>query len=253
MRRVLSGLGVALLILMFAPDRACGETAKEVVQKAVDAMGGADTIKKYTAARTAGKGKMSIMGLDIELETTALYQLPDKAKNVMKMEVLGQKVTVTQIVNGDKIKMTANDMEPPLNDDAKAELKESIVLQAVQNLAPLLEDKGFELSLIENPEKVKDKEVVGVLVKAKNIKDTKLFFDKKTNLLVKVERKGIDPMGGGKNVNQEMIFLDHKKFDGITRPVKMEVFMDGKKFMEAEVTEYKHLDKADKKEFDISD
>src|SRR4051794_37709522 len=78
---------VAYLATPAAPARA--ETAKEVIQKAIDAMGGADTIKKYPGAKSSTKGKLSVMGLEVELEGETTYLLPDKAKTVMKIEVLG--------------------------------------------------------------------------------------------------------------------------------------------------------------------
>jgi hypothetical protein len=98
---------------------------------------------------------------------------------------------------------------------------------------------------------VRDKEVVGVAVKSKGFKDVKLFFDKQTGLLVKTARQGLSPEG--KEVGAELIYLEHKKFDGILRPSKAELYMDGKLTTTTELVELKHLDKIDKKEFDVSD
>src|SRR5262245_31033784 len=143
MRR--AAIPLVLIVCLAGPTASSrAETAKEVIQKAVDAMGGAETNKKYPAARATNKGKISVMGLEIELEGEAAYMLPDKAKTTMKMEVLGQKVNVVQIVNGEKTKITANDMATPISDAQKQELKLSMALQAVQNLAPLLEGKTYE-------------------------------------------------------------------------------------------------------------
>lgn len=233
------------------PTAASGQSAREILDKAIAAHGGAETIKKYPAARATSKGTISIMGLEVSFEGETVYQLPDMGKNVLKLDVGGNKVSVVQILNGDKVKVTANEMAAPLSDAQKDEVKEAFFLQSVQNLTPLVEDKKFEVSVIESPEKVNGKEVFGLQVKSKGHRDVKIFFDRKTNWLVKMERMGLNEVE--KEVKQEMYFAGHKKFDGILRPVQSELHMDGKVFMKAELSDYKHLEKVDKKEFDVSD
>lgn len=251
MRRFMYGVLCATAVILIQGRPAQAETAKEIVQKAIDAHGGLDALKKYPGGKMSFKGKMSIMGLEVTLDGETLYLLPDQFKNTMKMDVLGQKVAVEQIVNGGKIKMTANGMTPPLSDALKEEIKSSKTSMDVYELYPLLNDKVYTLSVVEKADKVNDKEMVGILVKAKDLKDTTLFFDAKTFVLTKVERKGLDFTE--KEVKQEMIMLDHKKYDGILRYSKFEMLFDGNKTMTVDVTDYKHLDKVDKKEFDIAD
>jgi hypothetical protein len=249
--RIITRAVVATLCLVVWTGRARSETAKEVVEKAIAAHGGADNLKKYSAAKTKTKGTISVMGLELEFDGESAYQFPDQMRNILKLDVMGVKVTVVQIYNAGKLKVTANDMSPPISDAQKNEIKESLHLANIQNLVGLLDGKKFELSLIDKTDKVGDKEVVGVLVKSKGYKDLKVFFDKKSHVILKMERKGLDPTE--KEVNQVLIFSDMKKYDGILRPGKSELSMDGKKFMTSETVEYKHLDKIDKKEFEISD
>jgi hypothetical protein len=251
MRRTSRGVWLSVCAALALAPAARAATAKEVVEKAIEAHGGTEAIKKMKFLSAKSTGKLSIMGLDIPIEGEALYAFPDKARNVLKMEVANQKVTVTQIINGDKIKMSVADMAPPLSDAQKGELRESVALQLVMNLTPLLEGKDFEISSIENPPKVKDKEVDGVLVKSKKLKDVKLFFDKESHRLVKLTRKGLDPTEA--EVDQEIYMTEFKKYDGVLRPSKVEIMMDGKKFLESEITDVKILDKVDPKEFDVSD
>jgi hypothetical protein len=250
MRSTSRGVWLSVCAALALAPAARAATAKEVVEKAIEAHGGADALKKVKAVSAKSTGKLSIMGLDIPIEGEALYAFPDKARNVLRMEVANQKVTVTQIINGDKIKMSVADMAPPLSDAQKGELRESVALQLVMNLTPLLE-KDFEISSIENPPKVKDREVDGVLVKSKKLKDVKLFFDKESHRLVKLTRKGLDPTEA--EVDQEIYMTEFKKYDGVLRPSKVEIMMDGKKFLESEITDVKILDKVDPKEFDVSD
>ena len=251
MRRPFSWFVLAISAVLIAGNFAKAETPADVVKKAIEAHGGADNLKKYAAAKIAAKGKIFLMGLEIAVEMETTYLLPDMFKNIMKMDILCQKVTIVQVYNAGKVKMTANGMDTPVSDTQKAELQESMNLQHAQQLTPLLEGQKYELTLIDNPANVGSKEVVGITVKSKDRKDFKLFFDKATNLLVRIERRGLNE--AEKEVDQQITYSAHKKFDGIMRPVKTEFLMDGKKFMEGEVSEYKHLDKVDKKVFDLSD
>jgi hypothetical protein len=251
MRSPIASLICTIAAVLFSTLHVEAETAKEIVQKAIDAHGGLDNLKKYPAAKITSKGKMTMMGAEINVEAEETFQMPDQFKSVMKMDFAGQKIAIEQIINSGKIKMTAGGMAPPLSDAMKEDLKNSMDVHLATEIYPLLDDKKFELSVIEKPAKVGDKEVVGVLVKTKAGKEIKFFFDAKTFLLQMIERKGLD--FAEREVAQEMRILGYKKIDGIQRQMKYELVFDGKKVGEFEVVDYKQLDKVDKKEFDISD
>jgi hypothetical protein len=251
MRSSIAWSMLAIAAILTSSRHVEAETAKEIVQKAIDAHGGLDNMKKYPAAKITAKGKMTIMGAEIAVDGEETFQMPDQFKSVMKIDFGGQKIAIEQIINGGKIKMTAGGMAPPLSDAMKEDMKNSMDVHLASEIYPLLDEKKFELSVIEKPAKVGDKEVVRVLVKTKAGKELKFFFDAKTHLLLMVERKGLD--FSEKEVTQEMRMLSYKKIDGIERQMKYELVFDGKKVGDFEVVEYKHLDKVDKKEFDISD
>lgn len=241
----------SVVVLAALASSAVAQTPKEIVEKAIAAQGGLDNLKKYPGGKETSKGKIFIGAVEATVEGEQTYLMPDMLKIVTKMEVGGMKVTIDQIFNAGQFKMTASIPTPPLSDAAKKEIKNTMNLHIASELYPLLDDKRFEMSVIDKPEKVKDKEVVGLLIKVKGESDLKFFFDAKTFVMVKIERKGLD--FAEQEVNQEMLILDHKKFDGILRVAKYEMLFDGKKAAEMEVTGYKHLDKVDKKLFDISD
>jgi hypothetical protein len=251
MRRAITLFAAVAVGIVAAPRPGYAQSAKEIIDKAIEAQGGMDNLKKYPGSKSVMKGTMSLMGQNVPIEMESTYFLPDMGKNIIKMELLGQKVAVEQIWNAGKIKMTANGMAVPLNKTQKAEMDDTMRTQTALQLYPLLDAKKYEVSVIKNPDKVNGKEVAGLLVKAKDSKDLKLFFDAKTYVLVMYERQGLDP--ADQEVNQKTVALEHKKIDGILEPVKMEVLNDGKKFMTMEVTSVKHMEKVDKKEFDIAD
>ena len=87
-----------------------------------------------------------------------------------------------------------------------------------------------------------------ILVNGNGLKDVLLFFDKKSNRLVKTQRRCSI---GGVEVNEEQYLSDFKPFEKAILPTATVVNHDGKKFMTMTVTEMKFLDKIDDKEFAI--
>jgi hypothetical protein len=76
----------------------------------------------------------------------------------------------------------------------------------------------------------------------------KLYFDKETGLLAKVKRMALGP----KMVValQEEYWTDVKDTAGVKRPMKFQVYQDGKLFGEGEITDVKYPDQIDKTVFE---
>ena len=249
MRKLLiRSLAVGFVFAIPVPANA-QEDAKAIIRQAIEAEGGADALNKYPAGRTQVKGTLHVRGAELPFTGESAYQIPGRARNVIRIEAPNQKVTVTQVVNGAKVRMTANGKPVPASDALRDELRQAVEIQRVLQLTPLLSDPGYELKKIDKPERVRGRETVGVAVKGKNLKEVKLFFDKKTHLLAKVERRGLDP--NEQEALEEQFFSDYKKVGGIMRPGRFEVSHDGKKHIEAEFTDYQNLPKIDPKEFDV--
>src|SRR5262245_45784769 len=102
---------VSVLIL---GNVARAQTAKEIVEKAITAHGGADALKKYPAGKANSKGKISIMGLEVAMEGETTFQLPDLLKNNLKLDIGGMKIDVLQIYNAGKVRVTAAGMATPV-------------------------------------------------------------------------------------------------------------------------------------------
>jgi hypothetical protein len=190
------------------------------------------------------------MGVEMPFTTYELHLMPDKSKSLINLDANGQEIKIVQIVNGDKFHMTLAGQEMDLDDNAKLELTESQMLARVMNLYPLLEEKGFETKLSEEKTKIDGKETYVLTVKHEKLSESKLFFDAKSFLVVRVEREGAN--GSGQRGKQEWTISDYKKQDGLFVPMKTKVLHDGKAFLEAEVTEMKLVEKIDKSEFDVS-
>jgi hypothetical protein len=83
--------------------------------------------------------------------------------------------------------------------------------------------------------KVDNKLALGVSVTAKNRPDVKLYFDKESHLLVKIEREAVQ---GGQKLNKEYLFGEHKEVEGVKLPTKLVEIVNGKKLAELKA-EYK--------------
>jgi outer membrane lipoprotein-sorting protein len=247
MARWTIGLVVAAVA---AVPAAAQDAAEAVVKKAIDAHGGLETLKKYPAGTSKMKGTMTIMGLEIPFTGSIAFQVPAKYRLELEADAMGMKVALTQIVNGDQVKQLENGRPTPLPDAAKEELRQAAVLQELSLLYPLLDRAKYTLKA-ERDGDVGGKPAAVVLVQSKGLKDTRLFFDKQTGYLVKMERKGLDPEM--KEVNEETVFSDFQKVAGMMVSMKATVTHDGKPFLSITSSDYKPMEKVDAKTFATGD
>lgn len=239
---------LALVALTWLASPSPADEAKDIVKKAIEAHGGAENLKKYLGTRAESKGSLTFMGMDFEFTTQSVSQYPDKQKSVIQIDFMGNSLNITQSINGDQVRFSVNNMAQDVPDEQKQELKRGILMQKVMNLTPLLEEKDFELKVIPGV-KVNDRETVGIAVTGQERPEIKLYFDKETYLIAKVERKALDPSMAGVEVLQETILADYKDFNGVKKPMKTIIYQDGKKFMEAVNTKLEVVEKIDDKEF----
>jgi len=249
MRKWFLGLTIAALgaVPGFAED-----SPELIIKKAVEMHGGADALNKYKAGSAKMTGEMSLSGMDITFTGDMIYALPDKFKMTLEVDA-GVKLTIVQVANGTKYKQTINNMVIPLKEAERAELLQSAMMQEVSQLTPLLGGKKYTLKR-EKDADVKGNPAAVILVTAKGFKDTKLFFDNRTLMLVKTERKGLAPaMDEPKEVTEETFLSDFKKVEGVQQPMKIVVHHDGKMFMTMTMTDSKLMEKADEKIFATDD
>jgi hypothetical protein len=237
----------ALLGLASRGPAADDDDAKAIIVRALKAHGGEETLAKFQAGQSKNKGKIDLPGVgETEFTQEIAFMLPDKLKESFEIQVMGQKVTIMTLVNGDKVTIDVNGMniEPP--DAAKTALKHAGHMMKVGRLVAIVREKGYELSLIGEA-KVEGKDTVGVRVSKKDENDISLFFSKETGLLAKLEHRTADATG--KEITEERIITEYQKVDGLPAPKKVLVKHDGKMFLEAEVLEVKMLEKLDEGEF----
>ena len=114
----------------------------------------------------------------------------------------------------------------------------------LMSLLPLKE-AGFALSTLADI-KIADAPAAGIKASRKGSPDVKLYFDKKTGLLVKLERQGKE---AGIDTFREYFFGDPKEYGGLKLPTRYVERSNGKKVAEWTVSSYKFPGRIDEKEF----
>jgi hypothetical protein len=243
-------LSVAILLAPAAGPRAAEDEVKKIITRAIKAHGGEELLSRYKGSQSKAKGKLKLPGLgEVEFMQEVAQMLPDKFKETLEFEVANQKVTVVTLVNGDKFSIEANGKAIEITDNIKKALNDGRYLMKAGRLVSLLKDKDLELSTLGEVN-VEGKPAVGVRISSKGKKEINLFFSKETGLLAKLEHRGEDPMSGMERT-EERIILEYspKDKEGIPLPRKILVKHDGEKFLEAEITEARLLEKLDESEF----
>lgn len=222
--------------------------AKAVIEKAVKAAGGADKVSKPCALVWKYKGTFSGLGDPIELTGEVIQQTPKgQYKNVVNFEFMGNKGTRIVVFDGSKGWATFMGMTMEMGEDELAETKEQAYSTRLADLSRI-QDPSLKFEPL-GESKVGDKSVIGFKVTSPGHKELKLYFDKASGLVAKVERKARDTMNND-DVDQEQLFENYKEWpDGVKRAMKQTTKRSGKDYIATEVTESKVEDKVDDKVF----
>jgi hypothetical protein len=244
MRKSMLPVPLTVSLLGLSAFAWAADTPQAVIDKAVKAHGGLGKLTK--ALESKGKGTLHVANNNLPFTQQAFASPSGQFKEVMELEVNGQKVRVITVFDGKQGWINANGQAVNVDDKLLKELKEASYMMQVGRLAAL-KDPAITLALIGEV-MVNGRPVLGVKVSSKGHRDIDLYFDKATGLMAKVERRTVDIMSG-QEVTEERIVLEYQEVDGMKTTKKAVVNRDGKKFMELELTEVKFPEKIDDSEF----
>src|SRR2546421_12480764 len=123
MPRVVLGSAALVFLVCFAPKATAQDEIQAIINKAVKAHGGAEKLNKLKCVQTKSKGKLELLGgVDFTQEVSAKYS--GKFKEVLEMEIMGNKVKVITAFDGTKGWISANGMLMDTDDKILEELKE---------------------------------------------------------------------------------------------------------------------------------
>jgi hypothetical protein len=225
------------------------DPARAIIEKAIQAHGGAAPLDKYPAGRAKAKGTVVIRGTEFPFTAERLFQMPGKLRETF--EVVSQNIQrpVTYVASGNSFAVFAGGLAQEMPQSQIQELRTAVYVQNLTRLTPLLSDKKIKLT-DAGQKTVDGKQYAGVIVSTDGRKDVRLYFDPKTNLLAAVERSGYDDQG--KAVEQLEIYGGYREANGLMYSTKTLVKQNGKRFIESETLEFKPLEKVDSREFQIN-
>jgi hypothetical protein len=240
-------LAATLLAVLAGKAPADDKQVKAVLDKAIKALGGEEKLGTNKAFTWKTKGKLTLGDNENEFTSKATAQGVDRYRGEFEGEFGGNKIRGVTVVNGDKGWRKFNDMTQELDKDALANEKRNVSLQLIPVTIVPLKGKGFKVKEA-GEEKVGGKPAVVLEVTGPDNKTFKLSFDKESGLPVKLVAKVLGFMG--EEFTQEATFTAYKDFGGIKKATKMETKRDGEKFLTAEISDFKALDKVDAKTFE---
>jgi hypothetical protein len=219
-------LGATLVLVMVATVQAGDrEAALAVVDAAIKAHGGADALKRaQTAVRTAD-GTFQSFGKDVPFTEELVWQLPQRFRRTLQVGPGTDRVRLVLVVGADKGWQTTGGTVGELGSDRLGELREEAYVLWLATLTPLRQD-GVELTPLPES-RVDGRPVLGVQAAGKGHADAQLYFDKESGLLVKIEQRAQE---AGQTLHKEFVCGNHKEFDGVKLPTRVEELHGGCRF-----------------------
>ncbi len=217
---------------------------KRILDKAIQAHGGAAKLTKLTGATWKAKGSFTGPMGNAEFTESIAIQFPGRSRFDVNV---GNQFKFVSVLDGDMGWAKFGDQANAMDANTIAELKENLYADWLTTLVPLA-DKAFALTRVAES-KVDDRPVVGVKVARKDRRDVTLYFDKESGLLVKRATQAKDLFQGGVEFREEMVYGDYKDINGVKRPTKVKQLKDGKEAMESTLSDIELAEKLDDKLF----
>jgi hypothetical protein len=221
------------------------DDALEILGKAIKAHGGEDALAKAAQLNRKGVGTITIFDKELSIADDLTVALPDRMRLILEVTQDKQKVSLTQVVNGNVGWQDNGGAVMELTNERLTELQEEAYVQWISLLIPLMKDKEFNIKPLQ-PTKINSRQVVGVKVARKSRPDISFYFDAESNLLVKIQRR---TKQAGVEVQKDTSLGDYKEVDGVKLPFQIVEMLNDKKFAEVKIVSYKLLSKLDDKLF----
>lgn len=238
-------LALGIAFLGHAPWAMGQEDAKAILQKAVKAHGGKEKLAKAHAVSSKSKGSVELFG-GLSFTQESISDLAGAFKETVNVETNNSRFPTVTVLEGGKGWTKTDGAPRDLDESALEEIKQAMHLMMLGTLR-FVDDPSYVVTAL-GASTVEGKPALGVKVARKGFRDADLYFSKETGLLVKIGRQAYDPILM-RDVMEERLIQANQDVDGMKVPKQIQVNRNGKRFMDAEITEFKLLDKVDPAEF----
>lgn len=204
-------LTAGVLSASAAPARV--QTADDIIEKHIAAVGGRAALGKLTSRQSTGTAVLTVQGQDISGPYESSAKAPNKSRVVIKLDTIplggpGEMVIDQRFDGVNGIAINSMQGDTPIT---------GAQLDNMRNGAfpsPFLtyKERGVTLEVLPR-EKVGDKEMIVVQLTPKAGSVAKLYFDPATFLIVRTAAKVSSPELG--DFEQVVEFLDYRTVDGV--------------------------------------
>jgi hypothetical protein len=266
MRVVRTVLTLTVALGLVGRAAAQDDRARQILEKAIKAHGGAERLGKITAGCSETQGKLfKQAGLggqgEVNFRQKAWFQVPQgQALGSVRAEMTvfdssNKMATIITVVNcsekDSKGWIRVGDETRDMDDKALAVAKEELYLAGVHRLVAL-RDKPFELSFAgeaamvsrdENGNEVR-RPIVGIHVRAPGHRTVDLYFDANSGLLAQTKRVLPDPLAPARQIVEAKTLTDYRPADDVKfarkvtvyrRPADRREWSEGDRFMTTDV------------------
>jgi len=205
-----------------------GQTAKDILDKMIDAQGGRAALAAVKDTTTAGTLQMTMMGMTMSGTITLHQKEPNKMRLDMEFAVEGFTMAMTQACDGDRAWTT--DPQTGSVQTLTGKQLEDMKKQALGADATLNPDKYGISFALKPKEKIAGKDYLVLEQIYKDGQKVTIYVDPATNLIFKTRGPGTDPQTGAE-IESETFLSDYKKVGGILMPHAMSIHQNGAEFL----------------------
>jgi len=218
-----------------------------LLDKAIQALGGAEKLGKVKAVSWTGKGTVTFQGSDNPVTPRTTIQGLDHARQAFDLDLNGMAISAVTVLAGDRGWRSFMGAVNDLDKDTLANEKRTAYLAMIPITILPLKGGGFKVEALAD-EKVGDRPAAVLKVTPPDGKEFRLYFDRESGLPVRLVARLLDFMG--QEYSQDTTFGDYKEMGGIQKATRIESKRDGEKFLNQQISDFKVLDTVDSKEFE---
>jgi hypothetical protein len=226
-RTLTTGL-IGLFLIGTIASLAPGQTAKDVLDKMIEAQGGRKALSAVKDSTISGSLEMNIMGMTMSGTITMHQKEPDKMRMDMAFSAQGMDMTISQACDGEKAWTT--DPQSGSVQALTGKQLEDMKKQALGTDATLHPDKYGISFAFKGKEKIEAKEYLVLEQIYKDGEKITMYIDPATYLIFKTKGPGTDPQTGAE-VEAETFFSEYKKVGEITMAHVMSIHQSGAEFL----------------------
>jgi acetyl esterase/lipase len=229
-------------LVLVCPLWVRADDARALIEKAIQAHGGPEKLARLHTVHLTARGAFKV-GADVPFTLETYWRAPDRLKNVVTTGPAEKTTTLIETIAGGESWSSRDGKVGSLSAAKLDELHSQAHVRRLLVLTPLLSDKSYELSALDDI-RVEDRPAAGMRVRCPGERDVKLYFDKDTSRLVKLERRIYDEVKK-KERRQEEFFSDYKDTSGVPAAMKQVWLQDGEKVLEKTLTEINYPQRLD--------